>query len=86
MLKIKNLKKFKKDFQKYKKDIESISNEKVKKDCYTLLNKLVEQYNYIDATHDVLNRNIDPTKIRENVEQSIQLRIELNKILKDSKN
>jgi hypothetical protein len=85
MLKIKHSNKFKKDFAQYKRDIEKISNESVKKECYTLLNKLVEEYNYIDAVHDVTNKSIDPTKVRENVERSVKLRQKLNKIIKDSK-
>jgi hypothetical protein len=85
MLKIKHSNKFKKDYAQYKRDIEKISNERVKKECYTLLNKLVEEYNYIDAVHDIVNKSIDPIKVRENVEQSVNLRRKLNKIIKDSK-
>jgi len=84
MLRVKQTNKFKKDFAQYKRDIEKISNEKVKNECYQLLNKLVEQYTIIDAAHDVINKSIDPTKIRENVETSILLRQKLNKIIKDS--
>jgi hypothetical protein len=85
MLKIKHSNKFKKDFAQYKRDIEKISNERVKKECYKLLNKLVEEYNWVDAVHDIANKSIDPTKIRENVERSIKIRQQLNKIIKDSK-
>mgnify|MGYP001089025862 CR=1 FL=1 len=84
MLKIKQISRFKKDHAQYRRDIEKISNENVKKECYTLLNKLVEQFNLIDAAHDTINTNIDPTKIRENVERSVSLRQKLNKIIKDS--
>jgi hypothetical protein len=85
MLKIKQIKNFKKDFAQYRKDIENIKNDNVKKECHNLLNKLVEEYNYIDATHDIVNKTIDPIKIRENVERSILLRQKLNKIIKESK-
>jgi hypothetical protein len=85
MLKLKHSNKFKKDYAQYKRDIEKISNELVKKECYTLLNKLIEEFNYIDATHDISNKSIDPTKVRENVENSIILRQKLNKIIKYSK-
>jgi len=84
MLTVKQTNKFKKDFAQYKRDIEKISNERVKNDCYQLLNKLVEQYNIIDAAHDTINKSIDPTKIRENVETSVSIRRQLNKIIKDS--
>jgi len=85
MLKIRQSSKFKKDYTQYRRDIEKISNENVKTECYTLLNKLVEQFNLIDAAHDTINTNIDPTKIRENVERSVSLRQKLNKLIKDSK-
>jgi len=84
MLKIKQSNKFKKDYARYKRDIEKISNDKVKNECYSLLNKLIEEYNYIDAVHDTINKTIDPTKVRENVENSVKLRQKLNKIIKDS--
>jgi len=85
MLKIHQSKEFKKDFKKYKKDIDQITNETAKAKCNDLLNKLSNEYSYIDAVHDVTNKSIDPTKIRENVERSIMLRQELNKIIKYSK-
>ena len=84
MLKVKQSNKFKKDYAQYRKDIEKISNEQVKNECYTLLNKLVEQYNFIDAVHDTINKSIDPTRVRENVGNSVKLRQKLNKIIKDS--
>jgi hypothetical protein len=85
MLRVKQATKFKKDFAQYKRDIEKISNESVKAECYALLNKLVDQFTIIDAAHELSNKSIDPTKIRENVENSVKLRQKLNKIIKDSK-
>jgi hypothetical protein len=85
MLRVKQATKFKKDFAQYKRDIEKISNESVKVECYALLSKLVEQFTIIDAAHELSNKLIDPTKIRENVENSVKLRRKLNKIIKDSK-
>ena len=84
MLNINNYSKFKKEIAQYKRDIEKISNERVNKECYTILNKIIQEYNYINATHDVSNKNIDPTKVRENVERAGKLRLRLNKIIKDS--
>lgn len=85
MLKISQSKQFKKDYAQYKRDIGKINNESVKQECYDLLNKLSSEYSYIDAVHDITNKSIDPTKVRENVERSISLRQQLNKIIKDSK-
>ena len=85
MLKINQSKEFKKDYAQYKRDIERITNERAKEECNNILNKLLSEYNYIDAAHDVINKSIDPTKVRENVERGIILRQQLNKIIKDSK-
>ena len=85
MLKITQSKQFKKDIIQYKRDIEKIANERAKEECNNILNKLLNEYSYIDAAHDVINKSIDPTKVRENVERSVDLRQQLNKIIKYSK-
>jgi len=85
MLKIKNSEKFQKDLCLYKSAIESITDESVKQEYQTLLNKLIEQFKLIDAAHDTGNREIDPTQVRDNVELSVQIRQKLNKIVKDFK-
>ena len=85
MLKINQSKEFKKDVSQYKKDIEKITSKSAKEECNNILNKLLSEYNYIDAIHDTINKSIDPTKVRENVERSVGLRQQLNKFIKDSK-
>ena len=85
MLKIKTSKKFQKDLLMYKAAIDSITDESEKQEYQTLLNKLIEQFKLIDAAHDTVNRDIDPTQVRDNVERSIQIRRQLNKIVKDFK-
>jgi len=85
MLKINQSSEFKKDLAQYKRDIEKITSKDAKEKCNNILNKLLSEYNYIDAAHDVINKSIDPTKVRENVERGIILRQQLNKIIKDSK-
>ena len=85
MLKVKQSNKFKKDYAQYRRDLDKITNEQAKKNGYALLSKLVEQFNLIDAAHETTNTSIDPTKIRENVEASVTLRLKLNKLIKDSK-
>ena len=85
MLKISQSKEFKKDVSQYKKDIEKITSKSAKEECNNILNKLLSEYNYIDAVHDAVNKSIDPTKVRENVERSVGLRQQLNKFIKDSK-
>ena len=85
MLKITQSKEFKKDVSQYKKDIEKITSKSAKEEYNNILNKLLSEYNYIDAVHDAVNKSIDPTKVRENVERSVGLRQQLNKFIKDSK-
>jgi len=85
MLKINQSKEFKKDLAQYKRDIEKITSKDAKEECNNILNKLLSEYNYIDAIHDTINKSIDPTKVRENVERSVGLRQQLNKFIKDSK-
>jgi hypothetical protein len=85
MLNIQQSNTWKKDIAQYKRDIEKINSNSAKENCYEILNKLSREYNYIDAVHNVSNKSIDPTKIRENVENGISLRNELNRIIKDSK-
>ena len=41
MLKINQSEEFKKDIAQYKRDIERITNERVKEECNTILNKLL---------------------------------------------
>ena len=85
MLKIKDSEKFQKDLLLYKSAIESITDKSIKQKYQILLNKLVEQFKLIDAAHDTVNRDIDPTQIRDNVERSVKIRRQLSKIVKDFK-
>jgi hypothetical protein len=84
MLKVKQLNKFKKDLARYRREIDSIPNEDIKKKGYNLINKLIEEYNYIDAAHDPsTSKSLEPVRIRDNITRSIDLRIELDKLIKD---
>lgn len=85
MLKTKDSQKIQKDLEKYKTAINLISNERIKQEYQILFNKLAEQFKLIDAAHDTINKDIDPTQVRENVEQSILIRKKLDKLVKDSK-
>ena len=85
MLKIKKSNKFQNDYKLILKDIEKITNENKKQECYSLLSNLIEHLNLIDGAHDITNRGIDPTQIRENVEMSVEIRKKLQKIIKDFK-
>ena len=64
----------KKTMHNIKGILKTIPSESAKAECNDILNKLLSEYSYVDATHDVINKSIDPTKVRENVERSIGLR------------
>ena len=85
MLKLSQSTKFQKEFKKYKSVIDRIENESVRQRNYKLLDELRHQCNLIDETHSTNNKSIDPTKIRENVEKMVSIRMTLNQMVKDSK-
>jgi|SaaInl59LU_5_DNA_1037362.scaffolds.fasta_scaffold12279_4 hypothetical protein len=86
MFKLSQELKFQTEFKKYTSVIEKIKNTEVQQHGYALLNELIHQCNLIDAVHNpVTNKNIDPTKVRENVEKVINIRMTLDGLVKDSK-
>lgn len=84
--KITNYQKFKKEIAEYRAAIDKIKNDKIKEEYNKLLSVLLSESKIIDQTHDaVSNNDIDPRKIRENIEKMMDIRIKLQKVVKDSK-
>lgn len=84
--KLKNSAKYLKEIKEYEIAIEKIQNPKIKKQNLDLLTRLKQETSYIDQAHDIANnKNIDPRKIRENIENIVSIRLKLRKIVKDSK-
>lgn len=85
--KLKDSEKFKKEINFYKSNIEHISNETVKKSAIVMLNQLISHCQLIDEAHSSSNNgNIDPRRVRDNAEKMIQIRLDLNKLIKDLDN
>jgi hypothetical protein len=86
MLQLNQSIKFQKEFKKYKAVIDHIENDLIRQQSYKLLDELKSQCNLIDEAHSPINnKNIDPTKVRENVERLVNIRMTLNQLVKDSK-
>jgi hypothetical protein len=86
MLKLSQSNKVKLEIKKYKSVVDKIENESVRQHGYTLLNELKHQCNLIDEAHNPnANKNIDPKRVRENVEKMVNIRMTLNQLVKDSK-
>ena len=79
--------KFKKEIDFFRSKINLINNDTVKKHATTLLNSLISQSKLIDEGHSFRNNGyIDPRRLRDNLEQTVQLRINLQKIIEDLDN
>ena len=83
---LQNSKIFKKEIKEYNTAIDKIQNDKIKKEYETLLSKLIAESKIIDQLHNPLaSGNIDPRKVRENIENMGLIRLKLRKLVKNSK-
>ena len=82
--KLKDTTKFKKEYLKYKREIEKIENASARERGLSLLNQLTYQSKLIDVEHDVTNKTINPKKVRETVEVMADIRLQIKKLLKDA--
>jgi hypothetical protein len=86
MLRLQETDRFLRDYKRYQKDINRIESLSVKEYALQLLNELKTHCNLIDEAHNSRNNGyIDPRNIRDNIEKSVQIRKELNTIIKDSR-
>lgn len=83
--KLKDTNKFKKEYLNYKREIEKIENVSAKEKGLSLLNNLINQSKLIDIEHDITNRDINPKKLRENIEVMANIRLQIKKLLKDAR-
>lgn len=82
--KLSQSKSFKKDIIFFKNAIDKIENITVKRKAQDLLDKLIREVSIIDSTHSVLSGiDLDPKKVRENVENISYFRGELKNLVKD---
>lgn len=86
MLRLQDTNKFSHDIRRYQKEITLINNTYAKERALTLLVELKSQCNLIDEAHNSRNNGyIDPRRVRDNVEQLVEIRKELDNLIKDSK-
>jgi hypothetical protein len=58
-----------------------------KEKASSLLDKLIKKINIIEHNHTFqINRSVDPKQIRDDIEDLVKIRVELAKLIQDSKN
>lgn len=86
MLKLSETEKFIRDVKNYERQINQMNNYTAKLHGLKLLNELKTHSTLIDEAHNSRNNGyIDPRTVRDNIEKSVEIRKELNTIIKDSK-
>ena len=86
MLTLRSSKKIQKDLKNYKKSIENIKNANIKEHAKSLLLKLQSELIFIDEFHNSSNKkSIDLRTTRDNIKRSVEIRLELDQIIKDSR-
>lgn len=84
--KLQESKKIKKEIKTFQDCIHLLDEGPTKDKAKNLLTQLLRHMNIINESHNPLtNHSIDPRKVRENIENSVNLRIQLRKILNDFK-
>jgi hypothetical protein len=86
MLNLENTERYKRDFIRYRREINQINNPKAKDLAEKLFSDLKAQCRLITEAHNPANsKSIDPRASRDNINQSVEIRRNLEKLLKDSK-
>lgn len=86
MLKLRKSEKIVAELKRYKKLIDNIKYDTAKNQALKLLERLKSELNYIDQGHDPVNtKSIDPRTVRDNIKRTVEIRIQLDRIIKDSK-
>ena len=87
LFELKSSNKAKKEINRFKKEIENIKFAKAKEKASSLLDKLIKKINIIEHNHTFqINRSVDPKQIRDDIEDLVKIRVELAKLIHDSKN
>jgi hypothetical protein len=86
MLRLQDTNRFAQDFKRYELQIKKIKDTVAQERGRTLLTELKQHCHLIDEAHNSRNNGyIDPRNIRDNIERSVAIRRELNRLLKDSR-
>lgn len=85
MLKLTKTNRYQKDIVEYKKKIEKIPNNSAKQQAIRLLKELQSYCNIIDEGHSFKNsKRIDPRMLRPSIEKIVEIRISIDRLIKDS--
>lgn len=75
-----------KEYIQFQKDIDNIDNEAAKQKGIALLQRLKYRCNIIDNMHSTDGiKGVDGKKILENIDNLVTIRLEIMKLIKDSK-
>ena len=86
MLRLQESENFVRDIKNYRRQINQINDNAARLHGLKLLDELNTHSNLIDEAHNSRNNGyIDPRNIRDNIEKSVEIRKELNILIKDSK-
>ncbi len=76
----------KKELKYFSDEIDKIVDESLKQKALTLYNRIKFYTNMIHESHMAsINQNIDPTDIRQNIDELVTVRNQLSKLIKDFK-
>jgi hypothetical protein len=86
MLRLQDTNRFAQDFKRYESQLKKVNDVVAQDRGRLLLNELKQHCHLIDEAHSSRNNGyIDPRNIRDNIERSVAIRRELNRLLKDSR-
>lgn len=86
MLRLNDSKEVRKEYKTYQHVIDNIENSDVKAHGQLLLDNLTHECNLVDQRHDPSNNiKIDPVSLKENISRIVEIRRQLNQLVKDSK-
>lgn len=86
MLKLETAKKYTTALIRYRKEIDQIDNSYAKNLAEKLLNDLKTECRLITEAHNPNNtKSIDPRTARDSIRKSVEIRRNLEKVIKDSK-
>lgn len=85
MLKLSETRKFLQDFKGYNQAVNKITDAAARQHGIDLINQLKSQTVLIDERHSSRNNgNIDPRAVRDNIRITVEIRIQLNQLIKDA--
>lgn len=86
MLKLSESPKYLKELKEFENAFKSITNEKAKKKLQSLISDLKAQVKMIDEKHISYAGKIDPKSARDNIEDMLHLRLEIQKVIREATN